>query len=1048
MFSRFFIDRPIFATVVSLLIVLAGIVSINNLSVEQYPNLTPPNIVVEAQYPGGSADTISETVIAPLEQKINGVEDMIYMNSAGSSNSGRATINVFFKVGTDPDMAMININNRVQQANSLLPEIVKKYGVTVSKKSPAILSVLSFYCDNGKYDSTFVGNYVALNVVDALKRIEGVGDAMVMNGNDYAMRIWLKPDKLAQLKLSTSEIAAAISGQNVQRTAGSLGKNPMPLKIDRSYVVRAHGRYTSEEEFGNIIIRANRDGTALRMKDIADIELGPQSYDMVAKTKEGIDAAVVMISLSPGANALDTERRVQQKLDELRPTFPEGIKDKETFNTTTFVTHSVNEVVQTLFEAIVLVFLVILLFLKNLRATIIPCLAVPVSIIGTFAGMFLFGFSINSLTLFGLVLAIGIVVDDAIVVIENVERIMRTEKLPVREATIKAMDEVTGALIGIVLVLCAVFVPVSFMGGMAGVMYKQFAITIAVSVVISGLCALTLTPALCVVFLKNNSNSSAKLNQNKFFSKFDEWFERLTNFYMTIIAFVMQYRAISFAIIIAIVLSIAGLFHITPTGLVPKEDQGNCLVAVSMDPATSIRKTEKFVSTVVKNVVKDKCVRDCMCVAGYDLISGVPSDSAGILFTMLQDWSERKGAGQSVDDVTRRINIAGLSLPGGLVYAFTTPAIIGMSTTGGFEGYVQRLGDMDSRALEQKATELVIAANKRPELSGVRTTFSASVPQLELIVDDLKAMAFGVALDEIYSAIGATFNTFYVNDFSKYGRGFKVIMQAKGKYRGHPGAIDEIYVKSNTGEMIPVSAFARLEPIVGPIISERFNIFQAAKIMGNPAPGYSSGQAIQAMEEVARSVLGNDYSLSWTGSAYQEKENGGSSNDAVILGLIVVFLVLAALYEWWSLPFAVLMAVPFAMFGAILAISLRGLDNDIYFQVAMITLVGLSSKNAILIVEFAVMLREQGASIIEAAIRATKLRFRPIVMTSLAFILGVVPLAISSGAGSASRHAIGTSVLGGMLSATLIAPLFIPLFYVIVTTLSEKIGGKNVKTQG
>lgn len=1048
MFSRFFIDRPIFATVVSLLIVLAGIVSINNLSIEQYPNLTPPNIVVEAQYPGASADTISETVIAPLEQKINGVEDMIYMSSVSSSNSGKATVNIFFKVGTDPEMAMINVNNRVQQANSLLPEMVKKYGVTVTKKSPAILSVLSFYCDNGKYDSTFIGNYVALNVVDALKRIEGVGEAVVMNGNDYAMRIWLKPDKLAQLKLSTTEIAAAISKQNEQRTAGSLGKNPMTLKVDRSYVIRAQGRYTSEEEFGNIIIRANHDGTALRLKDIADIELGPQTYDMVAKTTDGFDSAVVMISLSPGANALDTEKRVQQKLAELRPTFPEGIKDKESFNTTTFVKHSVNEVVQTLFEAIVLVFLVILLFLKNLRATIIPCLAVPVSIIGTFAGMLLFGFSINSLTLFGLVLAIGIVVDDAIVVIENVERIMKTEKLPVREATIKAMDEVTGALIGIVLVLCAVFVPVSFMGGMSGVMYKQFAITIAVSVVISGLCALTLTPALCVVFLKNESKSSAKLSQNKFFVKFDELFERLTNCYIDMIAFIMQHRKISFSMIFALILSVIGLFHITPTGLVPKEDQGNFLVAISMDPSTSIRKTDKTVSAVVKNMMKDKCIRDCMCVAGYDLISGVPSDSSGILFTTLQDWSDRKKADQSVDAVTRRVNMMGLSIPGGLVYAFTMPAIIGMSTTGGFEGYVQKIGDMDSKALEQKVGELVAAANKRPELNGVRTSFSASVPQFELIVDDLKTMAFGVALDEVYSAIGATFNTFYINDFSKYGRGFKVIMQAKSKYRGHPSALNEIYVKSNRGEMVPVSAFARLEPVVGPIVAERFNIFQAAKIMGNPAPGYSSGQAIQAMEEVAHSVLGNEYSLSWIGSAYQEKENGGSSSDAVILGLVVVFLVLAALYERWSLPFAVLMAVPFAMFGAILAISLRGLDNDIYFQVAMITLVGLSSKNAILIVEFAVMLREQGASIVEAAIRATKLRFRPIVMTSLAFILGVVPLAISSGAGSASRHAIGTSVLGGMLGATLIAPLFIPLFYVIVTTLSERIGGKNVKIKG
>lgn len=1046
MFSRFFIDRPIFATVVSLLIVLAGIVAINNLPVEQYPNLTPPNIMVQAMYPGASAETISETVVAPLEQKINGVDDMIYMNSVCSANGGNAAINIFFKVGSNPDMAMINVNNRVQQANVLLPEIVRKYGVTVTKRSPSILRVMSFYCDNGKYDSTFVGNFVSLNVVDALKRVEGVGDAQVMNGNDYAMRIWLKPDKLAKLGLSVSEVAAAISRQNEQRTAGSLGKNPMTVRVDRSYVIRAQGRYTTEEEFGDIIIRTNSDGTALRLKDIADIELGTQNYDFVAKTSEGFDATAVMISLSPGANALDTEKRVEKKLEELRAGFPDGIKYKVSFNTTSFVRHSINEVVHTLFEAILLVFLVILVFLKNLRATFIPCLAVPVSIIGAFAGMLVFGFSINTLTLFGLVLAIGIVVDDAIVVIENVERIMRTENLPVRDATIKAMDEVTGALVGIVLVLCAVFVPVSFMGGMAGVMYQQFAITIAVSVVISGLCALTLTPALCVLFLGKESGSSAKLVQNKLLQKFDVAFDKVTEGYMSVISFFLKKRVISYSLILGIIAAVGFLFHVTPTGLVPDEDQGNFITSIMMDPATSIRKTNQAVEGIGKTIMKDECTRDCMCATGYDMITGMPSDSSGVIFSMLKDWEYRKGANQHVKAVAQRINIAGLSIPGGIVYAFTLPAIIGMSTTGGVECYIQKIGDMDSKALEKKLGEFIAEASKRPELTGVRTSFSASVPQLELRVDDLKAMSFGVSLDELYNAIGATFNTFYINDFSKYGRGFKVIMQANSKYREHPDDLNEIYVKSSRGEMIPVSAFAHFENVVGPVVSERFNIFQAAKVMASPAPGYSSGQVIKAMEEVAHQILGADYSLSWIGSAYQEKENGGSAGDAVVLGLVVVFLVLAALYERWSLPFAVLMAVPFAMFGAILAIALRGLSNDIYFQVALITLVGLSSKNAILIVEFAVMLRQQGLSLVDAAIKAARLRFRPIVMTSLAFIFGVLPLAVSSGAGSASRQAIGTSVLGGMLGATLIAPLFVPLFYVVITSMSEKFrGGKNAK---
>lgn len=1043
MFSRFFIDRPIFATVVSLLIVLIGIVAIKNLPVAQYPDLTPPTIMVRAQYPGATAETLAETVVAPLEQKINGVEDMIYMNSVCSANGGDATISVFFKIGTDPDMAMINVNNRVQQANTVLPEIVKKYGVTVTKRSPAILSVLSFYCDNGRYDSTFVGNYITLNVVDALKRVNGVGEAMVMAGNDYAMRIWLKPDKLAKLGLSTSEVAAAISGQNQQRTAGSIGKKPLEIKIDRSYVISAQGRYTKEEEFGDIIIRANSDGTALRLKDIADIELGTQNYSFSAKNAQGFEAIPVMISLSPGANALDTEKAVIKKLEELKASFPEGIKYNVALDTTSFVKHSITEVVKTLLEAIVLVFLVILLFLKNLRATVIPCLAVPVSIIGAFGGMYLFDFSINTLTLFGLVLAIGIVVDDAIVVIENVERIMSTEKIPVRDATIKAMDEVTGALVAIVLVLCAVFVPVSFMGGMAGTMYQQFAITIAVSVVISGICALTLTPALCVIFLNEKSKSSAKLAENRFMLKFDTFFENLTNMYVNTVAFFAENRKLSLCILFAIIGTIGYMFHITPTGLVPDEDQGNFIVSATMDPAASLDKTKDAMAKVTKGILEDPNVKDCMAAAGYDMLSGCAADNAGVMFCMLTDWSKRKEADQSVTSVINRVNAIGSQIPGGMIFAFAMPAIMGMSTTGGVEAYVQKIGDIDSKALEEKVHEYVAAASKRPELVGVRTTFNARTPQFRLDVDNLKAMAFGVSLDELYSAIGATFNTFYINDFSKYGRGFKVIMQSKSDYRTHPQDLSEVYVKSSQGVMIPASAFAKFTPIIGPVLVERFNIFSAAKVLANPAPGYSSGQVIKAMEDVAKQVLGTEYSLSWIGSAYQEKENSGSSSDALILGLIVVFLILAALYERWTLPFAVLMAVPFAMFGAIISIALRDLSNDIYFQVALITLVGLSSKNAILITEFAVMLRKQGESIAHAAIHAARLRFRPIIMTSLAFILGCVPLAVSSGAGSASRHAIGTSVIGGMLGATIIAPLFIPLFYIVITAMSEKFRGRE-----
>lgn len=1048
MISRFFIDRPVFATVVSILIVLAGLVSMGQLAVERYPDLTPPTIVVEAQYPGASAETLSETVVAPLEQKINGVENMIYMSSVTSSNSGKATTSVFFEVGTDPDMAMINVNNRVQQANSALPEMVKKYGVTVLKRSPAILTVLSFYCDNGRYDSTYVGNYVLLNVVDELKRTKGVGDASIMAGNDYSIRVWLKPDKLAKLGLSASEIVAAISEQNTQRAAGAIGKQPMSIKVDRNYMITAKGRLSSVEEFRKIIIRANKNGTALRLEDVADVELGAQSYDVLAKSEKGYEVTPVMISLAPGANALATAKLVNQKLEQLSQSFPEGIRYSVSMDTTTFVEHSIQEVVKTLFEAILLVLVVILLFLKNWRATLIPSLAVPVSIIGAFAGMLLLDFSINTLTLFGLVLAIGIVVDDAIIVIENVERIQRTEKIGIREATIKAMDEVSGALVAIVLVLCAVFVPVSFLGGMAGTMYKQFAITIAVSVVLSGICALTLTPALCVVFLEGEHKSANAIKANRFVQMFDSFFDWLTARYVSVVSFFLRNIKVAVLLLAAMVTGIVLLFRITPTALVPEEDQGNFIVCTTMDPATTLPNVGKAMSYVTGEFKKNNAIVGFMYAAGYDMLSGTIASNSATMFVTLADWDKRSDDSQSVSALVRQANMIGATVPGGIIYAFSLPAIVGMDTTGGVTGYIQQTGNLNSKALEEKAGEFARVAAQRPEIASVRSTFSASIPQLYLDVDELKVMSFGVSLSEVYTVIGAMFNTYYVNDFSKSGRGFKVMIQAKDKYRAYTQNINEIYVKSNSGSMIPLSAFASLKTIVGPIVTERFNIFPAARVIGIPSPGYSSGQVIKAMEQVAREVLGDGYSLSWTGSAYQEKLNSGSAYVAIILGLLVVFLILAALYERWTLPIAVLLSVPFALFGAIGAIAMRSINNDIYFQVALITLVGLASKNAILIVEFAAMLRQEGASLIDAAMEAARLRFRPIVMTSLAFILGCIPLAISSGAGSASRQEIGTSVIGGMLSATILAPLFIPLFYVIVTRLSEGRKSKKAARRG
>ncbi|MDR3179358.1 MAG: multidrug efflux RND transporter permease subunit [Holosporaceae bacterium] len=1037
MFCRFFIDRPIFATVVSLIIVLAGIVSMMNLPVEQYPNLSPPTVSVQTNYPGASPEVISETVLAPLEQKINGVEDMIYMNSSASSNGG-ASITIFFKVGADPDKAMINVNNRVQMVTATLPEDVRRLGVTVNKRSSSILEVLCIYSNDNRYDSTYIGNYAILNVVDHIKRIEGVGDVNVMAANDYSIRVWLKPDKMAKMKLTTNDVVNAIYTQNMQRSAGAIGKEPTNVKVERNYIITTSGRFSDAKQFEDIILRANSDGTTLRLKDIADVELAALSYDVIAKSA-GCSSAPMMIALSPGANALSTADRVNQKLEELSKGFPDGIHYKVAFETTGFVKNSVKEVVKTLFEAMALVFLVVFLFLKRFRATLIPCLAVPVSIIGTFAGMMLFGFSINTLTLFGLVLAIGIVVDDAIVVIENVERLMRKENLSARDATIKAMDEVAGALVAIVLVLGAVFIPVAFMGGLSGVMYKQFAITIAISVVLSGICALTLIPALCVVFLSGHGTMATK----KIFQRFDLIFEKITEAYMRCVRFFLQNMGPSFAFLLATMASIFILFRLIPTSLVPEEDQGVVLVSAILDPGASIDRTQKVISTVESAVRKDPAIFDSTTIAGFSMLNSSVATNGATMFLKLKDWKERTEPGMAAKDMVKKIFGIGFGISDGMVIAFAPPPIVGMSITGGFEGYVQRIGDTNSKALDAKMKEFIAEASKRSELTSLNTTFNSSSPQFSLEVDHLKALSLEVPINEIYDTMAATFGAKYVNDFSKFGRGFRVMVQSRGDYRSYPEQINEIYVRSKNGSMIPLSAFVKLTPTVGCDVVERFNVFTAAKILGAPAPGYTSGEAIAAMEDVASKVLGDEYALSWTGSAYQEKLASGGFISAILLGLVVVFLILAAQYERWSLPFVIMMAVPFGILGAALMVFLRGYSNDIYFQVALITLVGLSAKNAVLIVEFAVLYREAGETIVNAALKAAATRFRPIIMTSLAFILGCLPLMLSSGAGCGSRNSLGTGVVGGMIGATLLAPLIIPLLYVVVTGLSEKIRGEK-----
>lgn len=1027
MFSKFFIDRPIFAAVISLLITLAGIVSIKSLPVEQYPNLTPPTIEVTASYPGASPEVIANTVAAPLEQQINGVEDMLYMNSTSSAN-GDMNLTVYFKVGTDPDQAMINVNNRVQGATAKLPEDVRRYGVTVNKKSSSILQMIAFYSPSGRSDTTTIANYVLINIVDDLKRIEGVGDAMVMSANDYAIRIWVKPDVLSQRNLSIAEVAAAVQAQNAQRAAGKIGQAPMPVKVDRSYSIIAPGRFSTAEEFENIILRANADGTTLRLKDVARVELGSQTYEFNGSFNRQ-PAVPVGIYLSPGANAVATAQAVQEHLAEAAKNFPAemDLAYDTAYDTTLFVNESIKEVIHTLVEAMVLVFLVVYLFLKDWRATLIPCLAVPVSIIGAFAGMMVMNFSINTLTLFGLVLAIGMVVDDAIVVIENVERIMHEENLPVREATIKAMQEVSGPVVAIVLVLCSVFVPVAFMGGLTGVMYKQFAITIAVSVIISGLVALTLTPALCVLLLKKQERPT-----RGFFYTFDQWFDKLTQKYGKLVSWILRKGTISFILMIILSLATWGLFKIVPGSLLPTEDQGIIMVASQLDPSSSLAASDKVASEMENVLLSLPSVEKEMTFAGFDLLTGAQKNNSVASFVMLKPWEERKQKDESSTATVMQVYLrAQNQVTGALVMPFNPPPIMGMSTTGGLEGYIQNRSAGGSAELSAQVNKFVEAASKRPELTSVSSSFSASVPQYSLTVDEVKAQSMGVSLDALYATLQGTFGNMYINDFTYLGRSFKVMMQAEGEYRARPDQLGGIYVKSNTGAMVPLSSLATLTPTLGPDIVERFNVFPSAKVLASPAPGYSSGDAIRAVEETARETLDTGFTLAWTGTTYQEKLAGSSSASALMLGMLVVFLILAAQYEKWSLPIAVLLAVPFAIFGALLGTWIRGLSNDIYFQIALVALVGLAAKNAILIVEFAVLLKEQGMAKAEAALHASLLRFRPIVMTSLAFILGCVPLAISFGAGAASRHSIGTAVVCGMLIATGIAPMFVPWFFTI-----------------
>ena len=1026
MLSKFFIDRPVFASVLSIVIVLAGLLAMRALPIAQYPEIVPPEIVVSATYPGASAQTIAETVAAPLEQQINGVENMIYMRST-STGSGTLSLSVYFQIGTNPDQATINVNNRVQRATVLLPQEVQRQGVTVNKRSSSILQVLTMSSPDRRYDPIFISNYALINVIDELRRTPGVGDASLFGAFDYSMRIWLRPDKVATYNLTPSDIAAAIREQNAQFAAGRFGEEPIAGRQAFTYSVTTQGRLADPREFEQIILRSDANGAALRLKEVARVELGSLNYSTVA-TLNGAPTVPIGIYLQPGANALEVAAAVRATMDRLAQRFPDGLRYDVPFNTTRFIEVSVQEVIKTFVEAIILVVLVVFVFLQSLRATLIPVVAVPVSIVGAFAGMYLLGFSINLLTLFGLILAIGIVVDDAIIVLENVERIMSSEGKGPREATIQAMEEVSGPVIAVVLVLCAVFIPVSFLGGLAGQLYRQFAVTIAVSVVISGIVALTLTPALCALLLKQ-AHGRPWLP----FRLFNRAFDWVTRGVVRAVGFFLRHAVVAMLLVALLFGAIWWLFQRIPGGLVPNEDQGYIFLVTALPPAASLDRTLDVTAAVTRGALESPAVSNVVTVAGFDLLSGAQKTNAGVSFVTLKDWSERTDPRLDARNLAPAFAALNARFRDGVVIGFNPPPIQGISTTGGFEFYLQDRSGGSLESLSQAAQRVIQAANRRPELRGVSTTFSTTVPQYRIDVDRDKAKALGAPIATIFDTMQSTFGSLYVNDFTLFGRTYRVSLSSEGAFRESPEDLRHVYVRSGNGTMVPLNVLLSVSRIVGPDVVDRFNIFPAAKIQGNPAPDYSSGQALAAIREVVAQTLSSDYTIGWTGSAYQEIQTAGTGSQGFLFGLVMVFLILAAQYERWSLPFAVITAVPFAVFGALVAIYLRGLENDVYFQVGLVTLIGLAAKNAILIVEFAAERHREGLSVYDAALDAARLRFRPIVMTSLAFILGVVPLAISTGAGSASRHSVGTGVIGGMLAATSLAVLFVPLFYRLVT---------------
>jgi HAE1 family hydrophobic/amphiphilic exporter-1 len=1029
MLSRFFIERPIFASVISILIVVAGAICLFTLPIAQYPEITPPVVQVKAFFPGADPQVIADTVASPIEQEVNGVENMLYMSSTSAAD-GSYTLNVTFELGTDIDMATVLTQNRVATAIPKLPQEVQRQGVTTKKVSSALVSVVCLYSPDERYDDLYITNYVNLRIKDELSRIRGVGDVAVYPAKDYGMRIWLDPNKMESRSITTNDVVEALREQNVQVAAGMIGQRPTPRGQDFQLNVNTLGRLTDEEQFKDIIVKTAEGGKVTRIKDIAAVNLGGKAYDTFS-IFDGKPAATMVIYQSPGSNAMQVSEDVDKALKALKREFPQGLEYKAIYEISRFIEASIHEVIKTLFEAFILVFIVVFIFLQDWRATLIPAITIPVSLIGTFAAMAGLGFSINMVTLFGLVLAIGIVVDDAIVVVENVERNMTQFGLGPKEAAIRAMEEVTGAIIGITLVLMAVFVPASFMGGITGELYRQFSLTIAITTLFSAVNALTLSPALCALLLRPEHG-----RKNIFFRKFNAIFDRVTNSYTRIVSLSLRRLALMLLIFVGFVTVTALGFIRIPTGFVPLEDDGLALVNIQAPDGASLDRTEAMVRRVGDILSKTEGIASYGVLGGYSMIDGAAPNLAAI-FAPLTPWDERLAKGRTREVIMAELTAQFRKIQEGIVFAFTLPPIFGLGTGGGFELQLQDKAGLGLVALQNSGAELAAAANQQPGLENVFSTFRATVPSVFVDVDREKAFNMGVPLQTVFDALGAYLGSTYVNDFNKFGRTWQVKVQADSVFRSKPEDIVKLQVRNKDGKMVPLGAMATVKDSLGPLKVDRYNLYPTAKVMGSPAQGYSSGQAIQAMEHLSRAQLPVGMGYQWTAMAFQEKKAGGQAVVIFGMAILVVFLILAAQYESWRDPFSVVLVVPLAVLGAVIALMIREMDNNIYTQVGLVLLVGLSAKNAILIVEFARDMRSRGMGVMEATVEGSRLRFRPILMTSFAFILGVTPLVVASGAGAVSRQALGTAVFSGMLGVTILGVFFTPVLYLAMQRLAE-----------